>query len=274
MAKNELAIMDKFEITTGYEDMDPELLEEIQDELGDLDEERGIACRKIKIPHGGIAFEVEGDDPDDAEPMKTVQGVIIFTHRMNSYWEKSPDEVDDDAGSKAPDCSSFDAKTGVEFETGEIKNCDTCPLNQFGAAGEGKPCKNIRRIYLLLSGRPVPYLLSIPPTSIRQVNKQMARIMSTTKMPYTRLVVEFKLEKAANKKGIVYSTVSVSLAGKLTPEQASRTAAMRKELKEKYKEVAITRDDYDTGRTETGEPAPVVDENGFMEAPADELPFV
>lgn len=270
--KNELALMDKFEIVTGFEGMDEEDLKELQDEMDDLDEEQGITCRKIKIPHGGIAFEVEGDDPDDAEPMKVVEGVIIFTHRMNSYWSGEFGDGDDEAASKAPDCSSFDAKTGLEFETGEIRDCDTCPFNQFGDDGSGKPCKNIRRIYLLLSGRSVPYLLSIPPTSLRGVNRQLARIMATTKLQYTRMVLNFKLEKAANKNGVVYSKVNVSLAGVLTPEQGVMTMAMRKELKEKYKEVAITRDDYNTGSD--SQPAPQADESGFMEAPdTDDLPF-
>ena len=87
MGKNELAVMKDFQIVTGFEGMDPDLIEELKEEMADLDEERGIACRQIKVPSGGgKAYEVEGDDPDDPEIMKEVQGVILFTHRMNSYW--------------------------------------------------------------------------------------------------------------------------------------------------------------------------------------------
>ena len=86
-AKNELATMESFKIVTGMEAMDEELRAELEDELGDLDDDGGIDAKRIKIPSGGgKAFEVETDDPDDPEVMKEVSGVIIFTHRMNAYW--------------------------------------------------------------------------------------------------------------------------------------------------------------------------------------------
>lgn len=88
MAKNELTTVEKFNLVTGMEEMDEELKAELEDELGDLDEENGIICRQIKIPSGGgKAFEVESDDPDDPEVMKEISGVIVFTHRANAYWE-------------------------------------------------------------------------------------------------------------------------------------------------------------------------------------------
>lgn len=263
MGKNELTVMDGFQITTGYEGMDPELMEELKDELEDLDDERGISCRQIKVPSGGgKAYEVEGDDPDDPEVMKEVQGVIVFTHRMNSYWEGEFGSDDN----KVPTCSSMDAKMGTNFETGEIRSCDTCQLNQYGNDGTGKACKNIRRVYLLLSGRPEIYMLSVPPTSIKDVNKQLARIMGSNKIPYTRLIVTFKLEKAKNKGGIEYSKVTVEKTGMLPDGIAKQTAAMRRELKEKYTEVAITTADYNTAKE--GEDGFVdVDGNGKEETP-------
>jgi len=270
MAKKELAVIDKFEIVSPVDGMDEELREEFMDEMEDFDDDTGIDCRKIKIPHGGIAFEVEGDDPDDAEPMKTVEGVIVFTHRMNSYWAGAFAGESEEAGNRMPDCSSYDGQQGVHYETGEIRNCDTCPFNQFGADGSGKACKNMRRFYIMMSGRPMPYLLSIPPTSLKNVNFQMKRIMGSTNLPYAGMVVAFKLEKAANKNGVAYSKVNVSLAGKLTPDQMKKTVAMRNELKKKYKEVAITASDYNTVQ----ERPPVVDEGAFMEVPdAADLPF-
>ena len=61
-----LATVDSFQIVTGMEDMDAELMEELEDEMDDLDDVKGISCRHIKIPSGGgKAYEIEGDDPDD-----------------------------------------------------------------------------------------------------------------------------------------------------------------------------------------------------------------
>lgn len=273
MAKNELAVLNDFAIVSGYEGMSEEEIADLQDEMEDLDDERGIACRQVKVPSGGgKAFEVEGDDPEDPELMKEIRCVIVFTHRMNSYW---PGNFEDNPDNRIPTCSSMDAKTGVNYETGEIRNCDTCPLNQYADDGSGKPCKNIRRVYFLMPGRPQIYLLSIPPTSIRDVNKQLARIMGSNKIPYTRLVVNFKLDAATNRNGVKYSKVVVERVGLLAPEQAKIVADMRRQLKEQYKNVAITSADYNA--EEQPQAAPKTDADGFMEVPEgspdDGLPF-
>lgn len=87
--KNEtaLAVADNFQLMNRYEGIDPELLAELQDEMDDLDPESGITCLKIKIPSGGgLAYEVQTDEEDDAEYMKQIDGVVIFTHRANGFW--------------------------------------------------------------------------------------------------------------------------------------------------------------------------------------------
>ncbi len=279
MAKQELMTMENFHLVTGYEGMDDDLKEELMDAMEDMDEEKGIVCRQIKVPSGGgKAFEVEGDDPDDPEVMKEIEAVILFTHRMNSYWEGEFGSEDN----KLPVCSSYDAKKGIVLDTGEIRDCETCSLNQYGEDGTGKPCKNIRRVYMMLSGRSELYLLSVPPTSIKDVNKQLARIMGSNKVPYTRMVVKFSLEKAKNKGGIEYSKVVVNKCGMLPEAYFQTTAALRKELKEKYMEVAITADDYNTAEKPTEDSFVEVNtaekptEDGFVEVPEnaeDELPF-
>ena len=68
--KNEtaLAVAENFQLMNRYEGIDPELLAELQDEMDDLDPESGITCLKIKIPSGGgLAYEVQTDEEDDAE---------------------------------------------------------------------------------------------------------------------------------------------------------------------------------------------------------------
>lgn len=278
MAKNELTTVEKFNLVTGMEEMDEELKAELEDELGDLDEENGIICRQIKIPSGGgKAFEVESDDPDDPEVMKEISGVIIFTHRANAYWEHKYGEGED-GNNEAPTCSSMDGKVGVRLETGEMCNCDTCPYNEYGVDGSGKPCKNIRRIYMLIDGMPGVYLLSVPPTSIKDVNRQLARIMGHNKIPYTRMVMKFKLDVATNKANIKYSKVVVDKEGILPAEMFKITASMRKELKEKYTEIAITGSDYTMTPPGTVERNmhDVIDINnaGFVQADAkEEVPF-
>lgn len=253
----ELAPIENFTIANRYEGMDPDLLAELQDELGDLDDESGIACRMIKIPTGGgLAYEVQGDDDDEVEYMKEISGVIIFTHRMNGFWTGSygSGESGED---KIPACSSMDGKTGLWRDTGEIRNCENCPLNQFGSAddgkggqGKGKACKNMRRLYMMLDGDPNFYLLSVPPTSIKEVNRQLVKIMGSKGIPYTGLMVSLKLEKAVNGNGVAYSKVLIEKKGLLPAAASAQAKEMRRQIKEQYQNLAITLDDY------TAAPAP------------------
>ena len=137
-----LATVDTFKIANRYEGVDPELLAELQDQMEDLDPESGITCRQIKVPSaGGIAYEVQGDEDGDADPMKEVEGVILFTHRLNGYWPNvfgtasNPED-------KIPTCSSMDGKTGMVqagSRSGEVINCETCPYTgpHHGERGQG-----------------------------------------------------------------------------------------------------------------------------------------
>ena len=177
--KTELATVGSFELTVNrFEGLSPEDLEELKDQMEDLDQDTGIACRLIKIPSGGkLAYEVQtGEDETDVDYMKEVEGVIIFTHRLNGYWPGAFGTDDN----KVPACSSMDGKTAVWTDTGEVRTCENCPLNQYGSddnpngTGKGKACKNMRRIYLMMNGDPNFYLLTVPPPYLHQGRKQAA----------------------------------------------------------------------------------------------------
>lgn len=283
-----LATLDTFSIANRYEGMDPEMMAELQDEMSDLDPESGITCRKIKIPSGGgLAYEVQGEDETDADYMKEINAVIVFTHRVGGFW---PGGYGDDEQNKIPVCSSMDGKTGLNIQTGEITSCENCPMNQFGSAidqkgmaAKGKACKNMRRLYMMMDGDPNFYLLTVPPTSIRDVNKQLAKIMAGG-VPYTGLVVRLTLEKTQNAAGVAYSKVVIGKSGLLPPAVSAVAKEMRRQIKEQYQSMAITADDY-TSAPEQGaggitpppdfQEAPA-DADGFMNVPEmtdEELPF-
>ena len=248
--KNELALLKDFRIANRYDGMDPELLAELQDQMEDLDPENGINCRLIKIPAGGkLAYEVQGEEDDDVEYLKEIYGVIIFTHRVNGFWP-STFGTSGNPEDKIPACSSMDGKTGFWPSTGELRQCESCPYNQFGSAAElkgeqakGKACKNMRRLYLMLDGDPNFYLLTVPPTSLRDANRQLQKILGGG-VPYTGLIVKLALEKAKNAGGIEYSKVVISKAGLLPPDIAAQAVAMRRQIKDQYQNMTITLDDY------------------------------
>lgn len=279
----ELAPIDTFTIANRYEGMDPELLAELQDELGDLDAENGIACRLIKIPAGGgLAYEVQGEDDDEVEYMKEISGVIIFTHRMNGFWP-GKFGAGDTGEDKIPCCSSMDGKTGLWRDTGEVRNCETCPMNQFGSApddkggqGRGKACKNMRRLYMMLDGDPNVYLLTVPPTSIKEVNRQLVKIMGSKGIPYTGLIVSLRLEKATNNNGVAYSKVLLEKKGLLPPAVSAQAKELRRQVKEQYQNLAVTLDDYVTAAPAEAAAGEATAQEGFTEVEAatdEELPF-
>ena len=243
-----LAPAASFQLVKRFDGLDPDLLDELQDEMGDLDPENGISCLQIKIPSGGgTAYSVLDDDGEE-EPMKQIDAVVIFTHRANGYWPGAYGSGDDT--NKLPACSSMDGKTAIWTETGEVRNCEGCPYNEYGsgtdqtgAASRGKACKNMRRLYLMMSGDPNLYLLTVPPTSIRDVNKQLAKIIAGG-TPYTNLTVRLTLEKAKNANGVAYSKVVIKRSGTLPPAVAAQATALRRQIKEQYKSVALTLDDY------------------------------
>ena len=245
-----LAVVDSFAIANRYEGIDPELLAELKDQMEDLDPESGITCRQIKVPSGGgIAYEVQGEDEDDADSMKEIEAVIVFTHRLNGYWPGSFGSAKDPKD-RIPACASMDGKTGIRADTGEIVNCENCPMNQYGTGvdekgnpSQGKACKNMRRIYMMMDGNPNFYLLSVPPTSLRDVNKQLTKILASG-TPYTGMIVAFTLEKAKNSNGTTYSKVVIRKKGLLPPAVAAHAINLRNQIKQQYQSMAITLDDY------------------------------
>ena len=275
MAKNEVAVQGTFDLVSMYSGMDEETRAELEDEMADLGD-GGIEYRAIKMPSGKVkSFTVEGDDPDDPDQEKELIGVMVFTHNMNARW------VGDFGGeSRVPVCSSWDAKTGLDTETGAVTECDRCPYNQFKDDGSGivrKECKNMRRIYLMLSGKPNLYMLVVPPTSLRDVRTQLKRIMSGGRT-YTSMILSFTLTGAVSKGGQDYAKVVIKKVGDLTPEQAQAAKQMRESIKESYKNVTITSDDYYTPEDEAPQaaPAPATGPDGFMDIPEgeqQELPF-
>ena len=280
MAKNEVATNGTFKLIPMYAGLDDELKAEIEDELDDFEDAGGIDCRRIKMPTGNSkSFEVESDNPDDPDTQKELRGVILFTHKMNARWEGEYG-----GENRMPVCSSWDAKQGVAFGTGEAINCDTCEYNEFKGNGQGKECKNTRRIYLMLDGKPHLYLLTVPPTSLNAVSKQLKRLI-TGGTPLTRIVVTFRLESAKSKGGKDYARITVEKAGDLTKEQGNLARQMREEIKKQYTTVAVDNDDYNVSDSSSAPGAAQAQQtqlgsapdDGFMEIPdaieEGELPF-
>ena len=117
------------ENNTGYLAETVNLAELFSEELDGL----RPSFEKIKIPAGGgLAYEVPGDDPASPDSVKEFSAVILYHHPIGVYYKEKFN-----GGSNPPDCSSLDGKLGVVSETGECRDCKTCPYAKFGSGENG-----------------------------------------------------------------------------------------------------------------------------------------
>ena len=118
----------------------------------------------------------------------------------------------------------------------------------------------MRRLYILIDGDPNLYLLTVPPTSIKDVNNQLAKIA-----PYADKVVTLSLEKATNAGGTPYSKVVVKKTCVLPPAAAAIVSELRRQIKAQYQNMALTMDDY-TAAPERGKAVDVNPDDAEWEA--------
>jgi len=167
-----------------------------QEELAEDMDGLNIGFQRIKIPSGGqLQFEIPGEDPDNPNYARVLEGVIVYSHNANAYW---PEEDDDDENAP-PQCQSMDGKMGIGCPGGL---CASCGYNVFGSGpnNKGKACKNMRVIYLLQSGAFMPIQISLPPTSIRPYSEFVNVAFMSRKRRVCGSVVQIGLKKMSNGK--------------------------------------------------------------------------
>ena len=199
-------------------------------EAMDLQEEMqglNITFDRIKVPSGGgLAFEVPGENPDEPDLQKEFSAVILYHHPILSYYKEKYT-----GGSEAPDCSSMDGISGVERETGDLRSCKDCPLNQFGTGENGgKACKTKRRIFILRAGEAFPTLLTLPTASISDYSKYIMRLLSKGRKS-NQVVTKFGLKKDSNKTGITFSKVTLAYERDLTEPELENIYKMSDQVK-------------------------------------------
>ena len=211
------------ENNTGYLAETVNLAELFSEELDGL----RPSFEKIKIPAGGgLAYEVPGDDPASPDSVKEFSTVILYHHPIGVYYKEKFN-----GGSNPPDCSSLDGKLGVVSETGECRDCKTCPYAKFGSGENGgMACKQKRRMYLLREGEMLPIIITLPTGSLAEFTKYVTRLV-TKGMKANHVVTKFTLKRAQNSTGIAYSQVVCAVDRPLSPEEKKNIAAMTEQVK-------------------------------------------
>lgn len=204
---------------------------------------------KVKIPSGGmLQFEVPGDDPENPEYSKTLEGVILFNHASYAYWPEGS-EYDENT---APLCTSVDGRQGIGDPGGA---CAACYLNRFGTApdgtGKGKACKNMRVLYLLRDGAFMPLQLTLPPTSIRPFNDFYSLCFASRRRGTCGSVVQIGLKKMNNGKDD-YSVATFRKLCDFSGEELAQMKAYAESFKEQIKVMLQQRAEAAASRPDDG----------------------
>ena len=204
MQKNEIAVKkEEFIVPIGNIVIDAEELEGLN-----------LSFDKVRIPSGGgTMWEVAGDNPDEPEHMKEIEGVIVDHYPINAYFENEyTGEI------VPPTCSSMDGKIGVGEPSG---NCANCLFNKYGSAddGKGKKCKNLRRVYILRSGEILPILITLPPTSIKNFSDYVSKRIVTKGKKTCDFITRLTLAVEKSNTGIKYSKVQFVISRELDNEE-------------------------------------------------------
>ena len=266
----------------------PEMLEgdfsneELADDYAGLQ----LSFQRVKIPGGGsLQFEIPGDDPENPDYAKTIEGVIIYNHQASAYWPEGS-EYDDTV---TPLCSSVDGITGCGTPGG---SCAMCELNKYGTGtdskgnpSKGKACKNMRHLYILRDGEYMPILLALPPTSLKPYSDFINASFVTRRRPTYASVVQIGL-KRVEKGSNLYSVATFKKLYDFTGEQLAQVKAyatdFRAQIKEMLKQRAETLanadpdtlydDDSGYTTTESGSHF-VISSNDVIDGDRDALPM-
>lgn len=190
-------------------------------------------------PGGGQAWTVPGLDED--EIVKKFEGVIIFHKMGRVYWSTGMEEG---GGGSPPDCSSDDCKTGTGEPGGA---CARCAFAQFESAenGRGQACKQLKQLFVMRSNSLLPLCISLPPTSLGAAKKYLLRLAGQA-LHYSSVLTRFGLEKTNNGSGIEYSRAVLTVAERLSEEQAARFRTISEQLRPQLRQVRVSEADYKT----------------------------
>jgi hypothetical protein len=212
---------------TGKGRLSPEELKEslgaARPSISDLD--------RIRVPAGGSTMFQTVNEKGEEDEIKQFQAVIIAAQDVRIFYATKYS-----GGNEPPDCMSLDLIHGLVGEdcppdvTGE---CATCPKSKWGTAvndkGEltkGKACSERKQMLLFREHDLIPVFMSIPPTSLKEVQSYISRLVPTGEAYYT-MVTKFSLRKEKNDNGIAYSQVVCEPVRPLNDAEFAAVKALR-----------------------------------------------
>lgn len=226
-----------------------------------------IATR-IKMPSGGMPVLVTDSNEVIQMPMRMV---VLVSQKARAFWPSRGT-----VSNKPPLCASLDAEKGffdgVSDQIGDAQGfhalhpalkyisdpqlaagpwpCDSCPLAQWGSAGEGErgqACKSLNKMLVLPEGWSKPAILTLPPTSLKGWNAYSSSASRKPGSAYFTRWTKLELAQEKSAAGITYSVARFSHDGDLSREQKSAVLDFRRQYAELVRSLEISAEDYYTG---------------------------
>ncbi len=203
--------------------------------IGDLE--------RIKMPAGGgLAWEVP--TLAGVEPQRTITGVLVAQKKVRAYYAQQYT-----GESVPPDCASPDSIIGFGDPGGVCKQCQMSQwgtkVSQDGEHTAGQACAQRWMLLILPENSILPYVISIPPSSIGVVGKFLARLIGVVK-PFYGVMTELSLAKDKSKGGIEYSKLVMNIKRELTPEEFSAVKAYKEAIVPAFNEVTVDQSELES----------------------------
>lgn len=191
---------------------------------------------KAKVPAGGTETWVI-DEMSGQESYKEIIGVPVFYKPTGAIWPSNESNE-----GTLPFIVTHDLVTGVEMgeDSGDLDLdlIESCRIGEDPATGKGlydwpklrkafwavdeetgKRVKEGRIICILRENDPLPLLLRVPPTSLKNITSFFK--LAARSIALFRLVLSFSLEVDKTDKGIKYSKIRVKEVGRLSKEEGA-----------------------------------------------------
>ncbi len=209
-------------------EMFPALVPEVQQDMLEALDGAMLTVRSLpRVPNpagGGTIFEV----PQGGETVavKELNGIVLAYQLTRRFYATKG------ASGTPPDCYSVDCVTGRGNPGG---SCAACPLSEWESAqqGKGQACKQYGVAALLLPGMGLPFIVTVPPTSLKAMDQYRVGILASTMGPLSGVVTSITLTKVEGAGGDPYAKMNFKSLG-LIPKEAREAvrgmAAMYKKL--------------------------------------------
>jgi len=189
--------------------------------VGEMFDGEGFAFPVIDVIHQGGLFRFP-----DGSTKPSFEGIVLLAQRANVYW-KTPGEP------APPDCASNDAiRPNSNILEPIAETCAKCPYNQFGSAkdGDGKLCRNIRRLVVLCEGAAVPYIVGLSASNLKFWTKYLSTLAGLGIRHQAIVVTELSLT-VTQKGSRQWSLFAFKPVAALPIETAEKMFALSKKMR-------------------------------------------